>query len=50
MLDLLAQLYAHDSFRFSMWDAFASLGIADTLVSLIHLAGWKIFEDWSIAR
>lgn len=50
MLHLLATIYADDATRTILWHALSSLHLDGIAAQLIHLAGFHLFEDWSIGR
>lgn len=48
MLHLLAQLYADDGFRFTLWHVLHNLHVDGTVIALIRDTGHVIFEDFSV--
>ena len=48
-MEILTTLYAHDPLRYFIWDLAHLLGIADTIITLLHLAGYVVWEDMSVS-
>ena len=49
-MEILTTLYAHDPFRFFIWDLAHLLGIAETIITLLHLAGVELYEDYTAVK
>lgn len=50
MIDLLSHLYDFDPFRFALWDTLSALHLDSLIRWGIDLAGYTLWEDWSVSK
>lgn len=50
MFHLIASLYDVDTIRFTLWGVAHLLHLETGIITTLTHLGYKVYEDWSIAR